>query len=127
MNTILNNWFIHPEYKDEIGVYVQCKDYRHYLSILEFLINPSTCYTKNKLFGYCNDEMDIFLIHNEISNSDGNTRGHFDPEEVGDKEYRDGLFDDQDDLMVYYDEFDNYFYDGSGDGFGYGFLDGSSI
>lgn len=61
MNTILNNWFIHPEYKDEIGVYVQCKDYHHYLSIFDFLINPPTYYTKNKIFGYCNDEMDRFL------------------------------------------------------------------
>ena len=125
MNTKLNNWFIHPEYKDEIGVYVQCKDYRHYLSILEFLINPSTCYTKNKLFGYCNDEMDIFLIHNENYNSDRDENGYFNPEVTNDKEFSDGLFDDEDDTIVIYDESGNYYYDGSGDGIGCGFLDGA--
>lgn len=127
MNTILNNWFIHPEYKDEIGVYVQCKDYHHYLSIFDFLINPPTYYAKNKIFGYCNDEMDRFLTHNETYNSDGNTSGYFDSEETNIKEHSNGLFDDRDEFIIYYDEFDNCYYDGSGLGFGYGHLDGSSI
>lgn len=69
--------------------------------------------------------MDRFLTHNETYNSDGNTSGYFDPEETNTKEDSSGLFDDEDEFIVYYDEFDNCYYDGSGTGFGYGFDDGS--
>lgn len=71
--------------------------------------------------------MDIFLIHNENYNSDGDENGYFNPEETNDKEFSDGLFDEEDDTIVIYDEHDNYYYDGSGDGIGCGFLNGGSI
>ena len=118
----INNWFIHTEYKEENGIYVQCKDYNTYQNLFEL---NQIYYNKNKFLGYCNDEMDIFLIHNENYNSDGDENGYFDPEETNDKEFSDGLFDEEDDTIVIYDERGNYYYDGSGDGIGCGFLDGA--
>ena len=31
----INNWFIHPDYKEENGIYVQCKDYNTYQNLFE--------------------------------------------------------------------------------------------
>ena len=70
----INNWFIHSEYKEENGIYVQCKDYNTYQNLFEL---NQIYYNKNKFLGYCNDEMDIFLIHNENYNSDGDENGCF--------------------------------------------------
>ena len=70
--------------------------------------------------------MDTFLTHNEIYNGDGDISGYFDQEETNVEEHSNGLFDDKDEFIIYHDEFDNWYYDGSGDGFGYGHLDGSS-
>ena len=118
----INNWFIHSEYKEENGIYVQCKDYNTYQKLFEL---NQIYYNKNKFLGYCNDEMDIFLIHNENYNSDGDENGYFNPEETNDKEFSDGLFDEEDDTIVIYDEPGNYYYDGAGAGIGCGFLDGA--
>lgn len=124
MNTKINNWFIHPDYKEENGIYNQCADYNTYQNLFEL---DQIYYNKNKLLGYCNDEMDIFLIHNENYNSDGDENGYFDPEETNDKEFSDGLFDEEDDNIIIYDKSGNYYYDGSGAGVGCGFLDGGSM
>ena len=70
MNTRLNNWFIHPEYKNKYGVFCQCINFDVYLQEVVLSIR------KNKyLSGHFDDELNIIL--NNVSYNDGNEKGEY--------------------------------------------------
>lgn len=129
MNTKLNNWFIHPDYKETTGIYSQCISFKSYKSIFN-ITNQYFCNYRIVL-GYYNDDLDTLLNHNSTNN--GDTHGYFSttdepliPREVSfsQSEYDSGLFIDIDEFLLFYDN--DYYYDGSGDGDGNGYDDGFS-
>ena len=130
MNTKINNWFIHPDYKKENGIYNQCISFKSYKNIFN-LTNQGFYYDYRIFLGCYNDDLDTLLNNNSTNN--GNTAGYFSttdelltPREVSfsQSEYDSGLFTDIDEFLVFYD--DDYYYDGSGDGDGNGYTDGFS-
>ena len=127
MNTKLNNWFIHPDYKEENGIYSQCADFKYYQCLFKF---KNHFYDDKKIFGYYNDDLDIFLNHNE-NNNDGNEYGYFATSEedtlISQSEYANGLFTNTDECLLVFDHNNDYYYDGSGDGDGNGYDDGFMI
>lgn len=129
MNTILNNWFIHPDYKETTGIYSQCISFKSYKSI--FNITNQCFYNYRIVLGYYNDDLDTLLNHNSTNN--GDTHGYFSTTDeplisrevsFSQSEYDSGLFIDIDEFLLFYDN--DYYYDGSGDGDGNGYDDGFS-
>ena len=129
MNTKLNNWFIHPEYKETTGIYSQCISFKSYKSIFNI---TNQCFYNYRIFLGCyNDDLDTLLNHNGTNN--GDTHGYFSttdepliPREISfsQSECDSGLFIDIDEFLLFYDN--DYYYDGSGDGDGNGYTDGFS-
>lgn len=138
MNTILNNWFIHPDYRDEDGIYCEFINYYSYMSLLTDFDNNIYNRQENddrKIFlGYYNDDTNHFLNHTGFLS--GNINGSFtkDSEYIVFSKYpfpcsetSNGNFLDLDDLLDYDDTYGNYYYyDGSGVASDFGYIDGSS-